>query len=84
MSNNIKNYDDQFIKIVDNQNIMIENQQQIINKLMELNDKQIDMIKVLEDTINNIINTNIMTFAEATKKYIKEILINNILQLKIL
>ena len=84
MSNNIKNYDDQFMKMVDNQNIMIENQQQIINKLMELNDKQIDMIKVLEDTINNIINTNIMTFAEATKKDIKEILINNILQLKIL
>ena len=84
MSNNIKNYDDQFMKMVDNQNIMIENQQQIINKLMELNDKQIDMIKVLEDTINNIINTNIITFAEATKKDIKEILINNILQLKIL
>ena len=34
MSKNIKNYDDQFIKIVDNQNVMIENQHKIINKLM--------------------------------------------------
>ena len=86
MAKNIKNYDDKFIKIVDNQNVMIENQQQIINKLMELNDKQMDMIKVLEDRINNTINTNIMTFAEATKKDIKETLTNNIIyiQLKIL
>ena len=35
MSKNIKNYDDKFINIFDNQ-------QQIINKLMELNDKQMD------------------------------------------
>ena len=47
MAKNIKNYDDKFIKIVDNQNVMIENQQKIINKLIELNDKQMDMIKVL-------------------------------------
>ena len=46
---------------------------------MELNDKQMDMIKVLEDKINNTINTNIMTFAEATKKDIKETLTNNII-----
>ena len=58
---------------------MIENQQQIINKLMELNDKQIDMIKVLEDKINNTINTNIMILSEATKKDIKETLTNNII-----
>ena len=46
---------------------------------MELNDKQMDMIKVLEDNINNTINKNIMTFAEATKKDIKETLTNNII-----
>ena len=46
---------------------------------MELNDKQIDMIKVLEDKINNTINTNIMIFSEATKKDIKETLTNNII-----
>ena len=34
MAKNIKNYDDKFIKIVDNQNVMMENQQQIINKLI--------------------------------------------------
>ena len=60
---------------------MIENQQQIINKLMELNDKQMYMIKVLEDKINNTINKNIMTFAEATKNDIKETLINNIIHI---
>ena len=71
MSKNIKNYDDKFIKIVDNQNVMIENQQQIINKLMELNDKQMDTITVLEDKINNTINKNIMTFAVITLRNTK-------------
>ena len=37
------------------------------------------MIKVLENKINNTINKNIMTFAEATKKDIKETVTNNII-----
>ena len=74
MSKSINNYIDTFINIFDNHNLMIENQQQIINKL---NDKQMDMIKVLEEKINNTINKNIMILAEETKKDIKDSLTRN-------
>ena len=39
MSKNITNYDDKLIQIVDNQNVMIEYQEKIINKVMLLNNE---------------------------------------------
>ena len=62
------------LNIIDNQNNIIKNQTEIINALKENNKILLNSIKC------NDINTNMKSFAEATRSSITNVLNNNIVK----